>query len=91
MSVGSRQTRRERRARRKGAELKELGSTVLARAVAMVHGVTRGVEWHVLFFALLFSLVGVVVSVLADEAAFAVLFFLSSLFLYVALWKRDAA
>ncbi len=91
MSVGSRQTRRKRRARRREAELKELGSTVLARAVAVVDQATKGVEWHVLFFALLFSLVGAVVSVLAGEATFAVLFFLSSLVLYVALWKRDAA
>ncbi len=91
MSVGSRQTRRKRRARKREAELKELGSTVLARAADMVHKATRGVEWYVLFFALLFSLVGAVVSVLTNQAAFAVLFFFSSLFLYVALWKRDAA
>jgi hypothetical protein len=53
-------------------------------------GWTGSIEWHVLFFALLFSLAGAVASVLAGEVVFAVWCFLSSLFLYVALRRRES-
>jgi hypothetical protein len=62
----------------------------LGRAMAMAVGWTGSIEWHVLFFALLFSLAGAVASVLAGEVAFAVWCLLSSLFLYVALRRRES-
>lgn len=88
MSMGSRQTRRRRRARRRRARLKGLANTILLQLIAGVHALFRGVGWNILFFALMFSLTGAVVSVLAGETAFAILLTLSSLFLFAALWIR---
>jgi NO-binding membrane sensor protein with MHYT domain len=86
-----------RRARREWAELRRLASTVFGRLVALVHtlgeGAGRlagGVEWEVLFYALLGSLAGVVLSAIAGVTSLAILFLLSSLLLYLALWKRGS-
>ncbi len=50
---------------------------------------TRSIEWSVLFFALIFSLTMAVASALLGDAGFATLFFVSSLFLCLALWTRE--
>ena len=81
MSVGSRRSMRKRsQARRKREKLKEFA-----------HASARGAEWSVLFFGLLVSLVGVLVTILAGEVLYAILFFFISLLVGVALWKREAA
>jgi hypothetical protein len=85
-----------RRAGREWAELRRLASTVFSQFIALVHafgeGVGRlaeGVEWGVLFYALLGSLAGLVLSAIAGVASLMILFLLSSLLLYLALWKRE--
>jgi membrane protein YqaA with SNARE-associated domain len=80
MSTGVRQSMRKKsQARRRREKLKEVA-----------HESARGAEWFVLFFGLLVALVGVLVSALKGEVVFAVLFFLFSLFVGAALWKRQA-
>ncbi|MDP8951525.1 MAG: hypothetical protein M3N18_04665 [Actinomycetota bacterium] len=56
--------------------------------VARVRAAVGGVEWSVLFFALLASLAGTVLSLVAGGAGLALFFFLSSLFLFLALWTK---
>jgi membrane protein YqaA with SNARE-associated domain len=81
MRVGSRQSRRRRgQARRNQEKMKEFA-----------HSLARGAEWSVLVLGLMVSLVGVLVTVLAGEDLYAVLFLLFSLFVGAALWKRETA
>ncbi len=89
MSVGSRQSRRERRARKRRAKLREIAAARVARLVARIRESVGDVGWGVPFFALLFSLVGAVLSVLYGALVPAGLFSLSSLFLFLALWQRS--
>jgi cytochrome b561 len=67
--------RKRSQGRRKREKLKEFA-----------HTSAKGAEWSILFFGLLISLVGVLVTVLAGE----VLFFFFSLFVGAALRKREA-
>ena len=89
MTLGSRQTRRKRRARRRGKELKKDAHAALFLVVARVYMAARGVAWPVLFYALLFCLVGSVVCVLTGGTVLAVLLFLASLLLMLGLWTRE--
>jgi membrane protein YqaA with SNARE-associated domain len=70
--------RKRSQARRKREKIKDLA-----------HALTRGVQWSVLFFGLLVSLVGVLVTILAGEILYTVLFFVFSLFVGAALWSRE--
>lgn len=67
--------------RRNQGVLWGLVSAVLNELIVLVHALTGGVEWEVLFFGLLFSLGGMVVCAIAGAGVFAVLFFLLSLFI----------
>jgi len=78
------------RVRRNQVALWRVMSAVLNELIVLVHRLTGDVEWEVLFFGLLFSLGGMVVCAIAGADVFAVLFFLLSLFLYLALWKRES-
>jgi apolipoprotein N-acyltransferase len=89
VSVGSRQTRRKRRARRRRAQRKKNADAVLFEFFAGVHMLTRSIEWSVLFFALMLSLVVAVVTALFGAIGFAGFFFVLSLFLCLALWTRE--
>jgi len=89
VSAGSRQTRRQRRARRWRRELKKDADTALFSIIARTYVAARGVDWSVLFFAMLASLVGSVVCVLTGGFVLGVLLFVSSLFLCAALWARE--
>jgi hypothetical protein len=87
--VGRRQTRRRRRVRRRRVRLKNSANAVLLTLLAGVHGLTESIGWSMLFFALMLSLAMAVVWALLGEVGFAALFFVSSLFLCVALWTRE--
>lgn len=50
---------------------------------------TRSIEWSVLFFALMISVVAAVVTVLFGALGFAGFFFVLALFLCLALWTRE--
>ena len=89
MSVGSRQTRRKRRARRRHKQRKNSANAVLFEIVAVVHTLSKRVDWPVLFFAMLSSLVGSVVSVLIGAVVLAAILFISSALLCGALWARE--
>ena len=100
MSVGSRQTRRKRRARRRQAELRELASTVLRKStrtvlnmlIALVHGLNRGAARDsLLFVALLGSSAAAVASVFAGHSGVAILFCLLTLLLCAAIWIGKTA
>lgn len=56
--------------------------------VARVHAAVGSIDWSVLFFALLASLVGTVLSLVAGGVGLALFFLLSSLFLFLALWTK---
>lgn len=89
MSAGSRQTRRQRRARMRWAQRRKTANGVLFELVAAMYRLANRVDWPVLFFAMLASLVGAVVSALAGGLVLAGCLFLSSLFLCAALWARE--
>ncbi len=89
MTLGSRQTRRKRRARRRRQELKKGADTTIFLAIARTYTLVRDVDWSVLFFGLLASLVGSVVAVLTGGVILAALLFLSCLFLCGALWVKE--
>jgi len=79
MSLSSRrQTRRRRRARRKVEEVQE-----------GVRGFGRGAVWSALFLALLSSLSGMAVMVVAGAPLYSALFLPSALLSGVALWVRE--
>lgn len=50
---------------------------------------TRSIEWSVLFFALMISVVAAVVAVLFGALGSAGFFFVLALFLCLALWTRE--
>ena len=89
MSVGRRQTRRKRRARSRRAQRRKTANAVLFEFVAGVYALTRSIEWSVLFFALMISVVAAVVTVLFGALGFAGFFFVLALFLGLALWTRE--
>jgi uncharacterized membrane protein YfcA len=89
MSVGSRQSRRRRRARSKQAQRRRSANAVLFEIVGSVHASARKVEWPVLFYAMLATLVGVVVSLLTGAFVLAAGLFVSSVVLCVALWAME--
>ncbi len=89
MSVGSRQTRRRRRARSKWAQRRRSANAVLFEIVGAVHASARRVDWPVIFFAMLAALVGSVVCLLTGAYVLAIGLFLSSAVLFGALWARD--
>lgn len=89
MSMGSRQTRRRRRARSAWARRRRNANAVLFEIVGAVHALARRVDWPVLFFAMLATLVGAVVSVLMGAVVLAVILFVSSAVLCGALWARE--
>lgn len=89
MSMGSRQTRRRRRARSERARRRRNANAVLFEIVGAVHASARKVEWPVLFFAMLATLVGAVVSLLTGAFGLAVGLFVSSAALCGALWARE--
>jgi len=89
VTLGSRQTRRKRRARRKRRELKKGADTAVFLVIARIYTSVRGLDWPVLFFGLLASLVGSVVCVLTGAIVLAALLFLLSLSLFVALWVKE--
>ncbi len=62
---------------------------MLFEIVGAVHVSARRVEWPVLFFAMLATLAGSVVSLLTGAFGLAVGLFVSSAALYGALWARD--
>jgi len=61
----------------------------LFELIARVHALTRGIEWSVLFFALVFSLTMAVASALFGAVGFAAVFFVSGLLACLALWTRE--
>jgi membrane protein YqaA with SNARE-associated domain len=71
--------RKKSQARKRRERLKEVA-----------HSTARGAEWSVLFFGFLVSLVGMLVTMLAGEVLYTVLFFVFSLLVGAALWKRQA-
>jgi len=77
--VGSRQPRRYRRLRRHREALWEL----------LVYPLIRRGVWSGIFFALLASLAGVLITVIAKDFLATALFVVSSVFSSVALWKWD--
>ena len=89
MTLGSRQTRRKRRARRERRELKKGADTAIFLVIARIYASVRGLDWPVLFFGLLASLVGSVVCLLTGGIVLAALLFLLSLSLFVALWVKE--
>jgi hypothetical protein len=100
VSVGSRQTRRRRRARQRRVRLRELSSTGLRGSASTVRNMlitvmrtlNRGVVRHLLYsVAFLACLVGVVTSVLAGEDTLAIIFCLLTLLLCAVIWIGEAA
>jgi hypothetical protein len=89
VTLGSRQTRRKRRARRERRELKKGADTAIFLVIARIYTSVRGLDWPVLFFGLLASLVGSVVCLLTGGIVLAALLFLLSLSLFVALWVKE--
>ena len=89
MTLGSRQTRRKRRARRRRRELKKGADTAIFLVIARIYTSVRSLDWPVLFFGLLASLVGSVVCLLTGGIVLAALLFLLSLALFVALWVKE--
>jgi hypothetical protein len=89
MPMGSRQTRRRRRARSERARRRRNANAVLFEIVGSVHASARKVEWPVLFFAMLATLVGAVVSLLTGAFVLAAVLFVSSAVLCGALWARE--
>ncbi len=89
VSVGRRQTRRKRRARSRRAQRRKTANAVLFEFVGGVHALTRSIEWSVLFFALMISLVAAVITALFGAVGFAGFFFVLALFLCLALWTRE--
>ena len=89
MTLGSRQTRRKRRARRKRRQLKKGADTAIFLAIARTYTSVRDVDWSVLFFGLLASLVGAVVCLVSGGIVLAALLFVSSLVLFVVLWVKE--
>ena len=89
MTLGSRQTRRKRRARRRRRQLKKGADTAIFLAIARTYTSVRDVDWSVLFFGLLASLVGAVVCLVSGGIVLAALLFLSSLVLFVVLWVKE--
>ena len=84
MSVGSRLTRRSRRARHRGVRLRELVA-VLLRQLA------RSVKNLLLFSALVVSATAAVVAFFGNEYTLAILFCLLTLLLCVELWAGGVA
>jgi hypothetical protein len=79
MSTGVRKSlRKKSQARRRREKLKEVA-----------YESARGAEWFLLFFGLLVSLVGALVTLLKGELLYTALFLLFSLFVGAALWKRQ--
>ena len=89
MTLGSRQTRRRRRARRRRRELKNGADTAIFLVIARIYTSVRSLDWPVLFFGLLASLMGSVVCVVSGGIVLAALLFLSSLVLFVVLWVKE--
>ena len=89
MTLGSRQTRRKRRARMRRRQLKKGADTAIFLAIARTYTSVRDVDWSVLFFGLLASLVGAVVCLVSGGIVLAALLFLSSLVLFVVLWVKE--
>ena len=89
MTLGSRQTRRKRRARRRRRQLKKGADTAIFLAIARTYTSVRDVDWSVLFFGLLASLVGAVICLVSGGIVLAALLFVSSLLLFVVLWVKE--
>lgn len=82
MTTTRRQTRRKRRASKRVEGVRKGAQAFGSKAV-------RRVVWSMLFFALLSSLAGVVVMIIAGKPAYAALFLPSTVLAGVALWKRE--
>jgi hypothetical protein len=89
MSMGSRQMRRRRRARSERARRRRNANAVLFEIVGAVHASAKKVEWPVLFFTMLATLVGAVVSLLTGAFVLAAGLFVSSVVLCGVLWARE--
>jgi hypothetical protein len=89
VTLGSRQTRRKQRARRRRRELKKGADTAIFLVIARTYTSVRDVDWSVLFFGLLAFLVGSVICVVSGGIVLAALLFLSSVVLFVTLLVKE--
>jgi hypothetical protein len=89
VSVGRRQTRRKRRVLKRRTRLRDDANGFLIWLIAGVYSLTKSIEWRVLFFAMMFSLVLAVASSVLGEVVLAGVFSGSSVLLVLALWTRE--
>ena len=90
MSLGSRQTRRERRARRKRTRLRISASIIKKTVLVSVLRAGGPVQKLLYSLALSLALLGVVVAMYVGEDVLAILLCVSALLLYAVLWLGEA-
>ena len=90
MNAGSRQTRRERRARRKWARLRISASIIKKTVLVSMLRAGGPVQKLLYSVALSLALLGVVVSMYVGEDLLAILLCVSALLLYAVLWIGEA-